>query len=104
MIRGFERMTVAVVAVILACVGFIVWPVVIELTEPDAGTVYDKTYRGAYTTISCSGKPQVCTSTYYPDCWRIMYRDDNGDAGDDCVSEDRYRRTEVGAWFSKDAP
>lgn len=94
----------------------------------NAGEVYDKTYEPArsweveeadyqYTCYPAvryvNGKPQSyqdCQSRFVgyktvtkhsEECYRIMFRNDDGDKGEDCVGEGRYNEIEIGDWYEK---
>ena len=40
--------------------------------------------------------------TYYPECYRIKFRNDEGDTGSDCISALEFDRIKVGDYYSKD--
>lgn len=74
---------------------------VAESNEPDSGIVTVLDYRASYLTIVCSGgSTNVCTNVTTPDCWEVTYVND-GEVGDECVTEGEYRTYAIGDHFPK---
>lgn len=62
---------VAVLALLLAdCVG--------GTTEKVAATITGRIVHPAYTTVSCTGKPVVCTTTYHPQSYDLVVKTATG--------------------------
>jgi len=71
-----------------------------EITEPDKGIIYQKTYHAAYWWTSCHqvGKITVCQPMQQPECYEIHYRS-GGNNGDACVAPTDYDRYQIGGQY-----
>lgn len=72
-----------------------------EIVEPKEGRVTQTEYVPATTTMTCSGKPIVCTSTHYPECYRVVYRPNAEEWGDDCASPREFETIKIGDWYTQ---
>jgi hypothetical protein len=109
----------------LAFVAFLL-PFAFVACGVDSGEVYDKTYEPArswqedepdyqytcqyeYDPIT-GGFGNVCKSRFVgyktvtkheEECYRIMFRNDDGDKGDDCIGSEQYEAIDIGDWYEK---
>lgn len=66
-----------------------------ELPSDAHGVVTDRYHHAAYTSVTCSGRPAHCVSTYHPESWSVRVAHD-GHERVDSVTESEWSQIEEG--------
>lgn len=93
-------LVVLIGAVVAGILGFAAWGLYEHWTAPTKGTVHNKLYQPAYTSVSCStvGKSTTCYPIYHPADYEFdLY--DGSQHGWRWVTPAAYDRYAVGQWY-----